>query len=128
MFKVPEQHRFTHREAFMSSTKEDGNNGVFLIPHQKIRDYWYQVIVSDSLGWEHVSVILLKGKAKQVKRCPTWEDMCFIKDKFWDTTDLVVQYHPPEEDYISNHDYCLHLWRSTEVVMPKPPPILVGIK
>lgn len=127
MFKVPEQWRFTHRTAPMSSTKEDGNNGVFLIPHQKIRDYKYRIIVSDSLGWEHVSVRLIKGN-KDVKRCPTWEDMCKIKDYFWDKTDRVVQFHPPESEYVNNVEYCLHLWRPTDATIPHPPPLLVGIQ
>ena len=127
-FKVPEQWRFTHGSSPFSSSKADGNNGVFYIPHQKIRNYQYRVIASDSLGWEHVSVCLVKNKHKDVPRCPTWEDMCHIKDRFWDKTDLVVQFHPPEEDYVNNHDYCLHLWRSTEGEFPKPPPVLVGIQ
>lgn len=124
MFKVPEQYRLFR--GILASTKEDGNNGMFLLPHPKIAGYGFAVQVSDGLGWEHASVSIT-SKKREVKRCPTWEEMCYIKEMFWDDTDMVVQIHPPKKDYVNDHPYCLHLWRSTEVVMPKPDPILVGI-
>ena len=34
------------------------------------------VIASWGGGWEHVSVSL-------ARRCPTWEEMCMVKDIFW---------------------------------------------
>ena len=34
-----------------------------------------RVLFSDGLGWDHVSVSL-------ADRCPTWAEMCFIKDLF----------------------------------------------
>lgn len=70
--------------------------------------------------WEHVSVSL-------PNRCPTWEEMCYIKDLFWDETQTVVQFHPPKSEYINNHRYCLHLWRNTKVEIQTPPSILVGL-
>jgi hypothetical protein len=50
-----------------------------------------------------------------------------IKDIFWDEDDCVIQYHPPKEDYIDNHKFCLHLWRPIGVEIPRPPKIMVGI-
>ena len=35
------------------------------------------VIASWGGGWEHVSVSL-------ARRCPTWEEMCMVKDIFWE--------------------------------------------
>lgn len=70
--------------------------------------------------WEHVSI-------STQTRCPTWEEMCFVKDLFWDEEDCVVQYHPPKSDYINCHPRCLHLWRPIGLEIPRPPKILVGI-
>lgn len=44
-------------------------------------------------------------------RCPTWEEMCQVKDLFWDDEDVVMQFHVPSKDHVNNHPYCLHLWR-----------------
>jgi hypothetical protein len=61
-----------------------------------------------------------------VDRCPTWEEMCQINDMFWDKTDCVVQFHPPESEYVNNHPYCLHLWKPIGIALPMPDSILVG--
>ncbi|MCR4532718.1 hypothetical protein NUV62_17465 [Acinetobacter venetianus] len=71
------------------------------------------------MGWEHVSVSL-------PARCPTWEEMCFIKSLFWGEDDCVIQYHPPKSDYVNNHQYCLHMWRPIEQSLPTPPSFMVG--
>jgi hypothetical protein len=76
-----------------------------------------------SLGvnWEHVSVSL-------TNRCPNWPEMCFVKDLFWDPEECVMQLHPPKSQWISNHPYCLHLWRPLDATIPMPPSIAVGVK
>ena len=70
-------------------------------------------------GWEHVSV-------SYSDRRPTWREMALIKSIFWDADDCVVQFHPPESDYVNNHSFCLHLWRPTGVALPRPPSWMVG--
>src|SRR3954463_731637 len=55
-------------------------------------------------GWEHVSV-------STRRRPPNWQEMCFVKDLFWEPEECVVQFHPPRSEYINNHPHCLHLWR-----------------
>lgn len=115
MFKVPEKCRVTAGR--LGSDSGYGNNGYFLIKSVRFKRM-FNCIVSDELGWEHVSVSL-------PNRCLTWEEMCFIKDKFWDEQDCVVQYHPPKSEHINNHPYCLHLWRPTVQDMPMPPSIMV---
>jgi hypothetical protein len=40
----------------------------------------------------------------------------------------VIQYHPPESEYVNNHPNCLHLWRPTGCALPMPPSIMVGVK
>ena len=115
MFKVPEKYRIT--EGQHATSPVDGNNGafiVFLAHGQRV-----MVIAADGLGWEHVSV-------SRRDRCPTWEEMCQIKALFWDREDCVVQYHPPESDYVNNHPYCLHLWREVGKEFNRPPSFLVG--
>jgi len=62
----------------------------------------------------------------RVDRCPTWEEMCLVKDLFWDDTDCVIQYHPSRSDYVNNHPYCLHLWRPIGIELPRPDSIFVG--
>lgn len=77
-----------------------------------------RVVVSWGMGWDHVSVSLSN-------RCPTWDEMCFVKDFFFHPGECVIQYHPAEENYISNHDYCLHLWRPQNQDIPTPPLVFV---
>lgn len=113
-FKVPEKFRIT--KGPMGSNESFGNNGAFWV---KTKKCVFTVIASDQAGWEHVSVSL-------PTRCPTWEEMCFIKNLFWDEEDCVVQFHPSKKDYVNNHPYCLHLWRPTEGMMPTPPNFMVG--
>jgi hypothetical protein len=60
-------------------------------------------------------------------RCPTWEEMCAVKDLFWDHEDTVMQLHPPKSDWVSNHNFCLHMWRPVGVDIPRPPALMVGI-
>lgn len=127
MFKVPEDNRFFSNTHPMSTTKADGNNGVFFIPHYRIKDYIFQVIASDGKGWEHVSVQVMHRKGSST-RCCTWEEMSWIKDLFWDENDTVVQYHPPKKEYVNNAEFVLHLWRPVGKHLPRPKSILVGIK
>jgi len=96
-----------------------GNNGAFTIRHKYTVLF---VIASDGGGWEHASVHAEKdGKP----RTPTWDDMCFIKDLFWDEEELVLQYHPPRSEYINAHENVLHLWKPIGVEIPLPPRIFV---
>jgi hypothetical protein len=102
-------------------------DGGYVFPHPKIRLYYYQVIASTGLGWEHVSITLRQtGKQQFVQRCPTWAEMCYIKDLFWNEDETVVQYHPAKTEHVSVHNFCLHLWRPTEVELPTPLKIMVG--
>ena len=70
-------------------------------------------------GWEHVSVSF-------TDRCPTWEEMCKVKDMFWEPEECVIQLHPPQSLYINAHPYALHLWRNTKTEFHLPPSIFVA--
>lgn len=114
--------RFRVTEGPMASTKEDGNNGVFIIAG--IHNTPLVVIVSDGAGWEHVSV---REHGKE-QRCPTWEDMCYVKDLFWEPEEAVVQFHPPQSRYVDCHPFVLHMWKPVGVNWPLPPTWMVGPK
>lgn len=107
----------------MGSQDSEGRNGVFWIRRGKVD---FCCIASDGMGWEHVSARAkgLDGK----ERVPTWEEMCWLKDFFWEPEECVVQFHPKKSEYVNNHPCVLHLWRSTEMEFPQPDSILVGIK
>lgn len=116
MFHVPEKYRI--KDGRMGSTSEAGNNGAFDIVSLKFLRRVH-VIASDGMGWEHVSVSLQS-------RIPTWSEMCAIKAMFWDKEDCVIQYHPADADYVNVHEFCLHLWRPTDVEIPTPPTYMIG--
>lgn len=68
-------------------------------------------------AWEHVSVSVTRRK----NDIPTWAEMCFIKNLFWNETETVIQYHPPKSVYINIHPGVLHLWRPVLTSIPLPP-------
>jgi hypothetical protein len=77
------------------------------------------VISSCDGGWDHVSV-------SRQDRVPTWDEMCRIKDLFFDDEETVLQYHPPKSQYVNQCKYCLHLWRPHGVVIELPPQWMIG--
>lgn len=120
MFHVPERYRMS--KGPYGSDSYAGNWGMFKI-QRTIRTVLY-AMASDGLGWEHVSVhCVSEGK----ERCPTWAEMCFIKDLFWDGDDVAIQYHPRKSEYVNMHPFTLHLWRPVGAELPTPDPLLVGI-
>lgn len=117
-FRVPEAYRITTGP--LASRKEiEGNNGAFQVP---LHGRYLKVIACDGFPdseWEHVSVSL-------PNRCPTWEELCSIKDLFWEPEDVVIQFHPKESEYVHTHPFCLHLWRWIPGELPRPHYALVG--
>jgi hypothetical protein len=106
---------------------DDGIEGVYVFRHPKQTGIYFQVVASDGYGWEHVSVVLRAvDNGTFIQRCPTWAEMCYIKDLFWEDNETAVQYHPAKSEYVNVHPYCLHLWRSTREPIPVPDSILVG--
>jgi hypothetical protein len=87
-----------------ASLPDSGPNGRFFIKTQDGETLL--VLASNGMGWEHVSISL-----PYRKRCPTWEEMCWIKDLFWDPEEVVVQYHPAKSQYVNLHPFALHLWK-----------------
>lgn len=80
----------------------------------------FSIIASWGEGWDHVSM------ATQY-RCPTWEDMCWLKDQFFEAEETVIQFHPPKSQYVNCHPFCLHLWRPQGHTVELPPAWMVGL-
>jgi hypothetical protein len=95
-----------------------GPNGMFFV-RRSPRHHRLKVIISNGMGWEHASV-------SAPGRTPSWEDMQFVKECFWERDDVVMQLHPAEEDYMNFHPYCLHLWRPLDAEIPTPPLFMVA--
>lgn len=117
----PDQFRI--RNGFYGSNPGE-DFGAFVIPGPCGEDL--RVIASpgdanEEIPWEHVSVSLKN-------RCPRWQEMCFVKDLFWDDDEAVMQLHPSKSEYVNNHPFCLHLWRPQDGNIPLPPSIAVGFK
>ena len=112
-----EKYRNKKAELTAYGCNGDEYNGVFNIPLPSGERA--NVIISNGLGWEHVSVSL-KG------RCPRWQEMCYIKALFWGDEEIVVQYHPQKSKYVNLHPFCLHLWRPVDVELPTPPTSMIG--
>ena len=117
--KTLEELRETPRLMITWSSPDGGWAEAYLASSAKPRPA--KVIFSNGGGWEHVSVSFNN-------RCPTWEEMCEIKDMFFRPDEVVVQYHPAKAEYINNHPYCLHLFRPMTQDMPTPPAWMVGVK
>lgn len=93
----------------------DGGYAQVYLPGQKKPA---NLVFSWGGGWDHVS-------ASYKNRCCTWEEMCHIKEIFFEPEECVIQYHPPKSDYINNHPYVLHLWRPQNEIIPMPSKVLV---
>lgn len=84
--------------------------GCFYMP---IGNEYFQIIASNQYGWEHVSV-------SNHNRCPTFEEMVFVKEMFFRPGEVVFQLHPKKENYINFCETCLHLWRPSGINIPTP--------
>ena len=57
-------------------------------------------------GWNHVSV-----SPKHKFKIPSWDDMCVLKDIFFNDEEEVYQIHPKKSEYVNFQSNCLHLWK-----------------
>jgi hypothetical protein len=122
----------------MGSTPSDGRYGFFLIPvrdiSKKPHDTWVLYCLASAAdepeaeGWEHVSLRVESATDPKAGRLPTWEEMCLAKKLFFEPNECVVQFHPPESEYVNAHPNVLHLWRNTQFDFKTPPTLLIGPK
>lgn len=113
--------KYRIRTGLLSSDASFGNNGAFVIQGPRGRRLY--IIASDGAGWEHVSV-----SRQDSATPPLWDEMCYVKDLFWDEDEVVMQLHPKKSEYVNNHPGTLHLWKPVYMEIPIPPSILVGIQ
>ena len=116
--KTIEEIKKTRNLFIEAETEKDGMGGHNTDTRNNKR---LNFIFSYQLGWQHLSVSM-------PSKTPTWDQMCMMKDIFWNKDEVCIEYHPREEDYVNNHPHCLHIWRPTDVEIPTPPSILVGFK
>lgn len=118
-WKFLNQHRM--RTGPFASENDAGFNGAFCF---MLNGLPVKTIVSDQLGWEHVSVSIHNSR-----NCPSWQMMCKVKALFWDDEATVIQLHPPQSQWVNNHPGCLHLWRCIDGrEFPLPPSMMVGLR
>ena len=117
--KFLERHRVRNGE--LASDESDGMNGAFVIKLHRWHPQGYataMVVCSDRRGWDHVSVHI---ETPLEQRCPTWEEIDYIRKLFFRGDEWVMQLHAPADKNINEHPYTLHLWRPQNESIPVPP-------
>lgn len=106
-------------------TETGEKQGVFYLMKGSIRIIAIASSGDEEIPWEHVSARVVEHRGD---RCPNWEEMCWLKDLFWNEEEVVVQFHPKRSEYVNNHAAVLHLWKWLGGEIPTPPSIAVGYK
>ena len=60
--------------------------------------------------WEHVFLDL-----RHSERCPTYEEMCYLKQYFFRKNEITLQIHPKQSEYVNACQHRLHLWRKVNI-------------
>lgn len=111
--------KWAMRHPLSKSFPVEGCGGMYMVPYKTLNGIVHlKVLVGCGNGWDHISVSLSK-------RCPTWQEMSFIKSLFFEDDETVMQLHVPSGDHINIHDNCLHLWRPHDLQIPLPPSVMV---
>lgn len=122
-----EPHRISTTPPWLS--KEGDRFGMFVIRdgRTQIKAIVCDASDPDSEGWEHVSVSVsyMNTNRKIIHRTPTWDEMCMVKRMFFEPEECVLQFHPPESEYVNVHKHCLHLWLNIYHPFKVPPKICV---
>ena len=87
----------------------NGGNGEIMVGNWKGTVVWG----NDEDGFEHVSVCPYNHSIT-----PSWDDMCAVKNIFFEDEEIALQIHPKKSEYVNIMQNCLHLWR------PKDPALL----
>ncbi len=95
------------------------DNFVYRIPSPWKDGDTLAVHLGSAAGWEYACV-------STQHRCPVLEEMAFIKSQLWEPEDCVVEYHPPQSQYVNVHPYCLWPFRPINGGIPRPPTHIVG--
>jgi hypothetical protein len=63
---------------------------------------------NESGKYDHVSIAPIDGHT------PTWDEMCTLKDLFFNDDEECVQIHPKAGEYVDIKRNCLHLWHRVD--------------
>lgn len=110
-----DKYRVVDKVDFLVTGLDKSKNGCFKV---FIDGRSFFVVATNSGGWDHISV---SPCSKKRKTCPTWDEMCAIKDMFFEPEEECIQYHPKHSEYVNLYPYCLHIWRPNdgrEILMP----------
>lgn len=119
-------HLETHRRSFQDYMSKPGETFGWFVWLKGKTQIRAMAVDGTETGWEHVSVsVAYRVGNTWTPRTPKWEEMCWIKSQFWNREECVIEYHPPEKDYVNTHNHCLHLWRPVHGEIPTPPKICV---
>ena len=110
---------YRRRHPVLGDSPDGANHGYFVAGGIRIISSGTPSLGESGYGWEHVSVSLQN-------RCPTWDEMAFVKRLFWGDDETVIQFHPPKSQYVNCHPFTLHLWRNTLDEIALPPTRLIG--
>lgn len=72
--------------------------------YDSISGKWLNFMFSIQMGWEHLSVSM-------PSKTPSWDQMCVMKDIFFEDEEECFEYHPKKSEYVNIHPHCLHIWR-----------------
>ena len=117
--KQLDAHRVTngHVVEFYGSVG-DQRNGVFTMP-SPVDKATLVIIAASGDGWDHVSV-------SRKNRCPNWQEMEYVKRRFFGDDETAMQLHVPAVEHINYHPHCLHLWRPLDREIPQPPAYMIA--
>lgn len=72
--------------------------------YDSVSGKWLNFMFSIQMGWEHLSVSM-------PSKTPSWDQMCVMKDIFFEDEEECFEYHPKKSEYVNIHPHCLHIWR-----------------
>ena len=78
----------------------------------------YVLASEDGNRYEHVSAHGVDERGNLYT--PHWDEMCYIKDQFFDEEQVVVQIHPKKSQYVNAHGNVLHLWHDKSGIYEYP--------
>lgn len=107
-------------------------DGDYQFPHPWIKNHFIFCNIDSSGEWEHMLAVLMKvvdqktRRVKHVQRSFTYEEKTVLKMFFFLVEEVLVEFIPPNQDYLNNHAYETHLWRF-KGTLPVPDPIVVAL-
>lgn len=91
---------------------------------------YYLVKFSQTQDFQRVNVSLLDNDKKMIYRFPTWDEMCEVKETYFDPNWAAIEVHnyKTEMNMKKKEDYSIDIWMPFTKELPLPPTFLVGTK